>query len=93
MKRWLGYVSFTFDYSTWEAAKFLYMYCLFIRLECRSIGIGGEIMTRLNKLAKKMKCANAQWQTPQFNTRAIKFYNRIGAVGKKKVRFTFPLSS
>ena len=48
-------------------------------------------MKRLNEHAKKMKCSNVQWQPPQFNKRAIKFYDRVGAVGKKKLRYEFQI--
>jgi hypothetical protein len=42
----------------------------------------------LRDIAREKNCVNIQWQTPVFNKRAIKFYNRIGATGKDKVRFT-----
>jgi ribosomal protein S18 acetylase RimI-like enzyme len=90
-KKVVGYISYTIDFSTWEAAKFLYMDCLFIKPEYRSLGIGGEIMKRLNEHAKKKKCCSVQWQTPPFNKRAIKFYDRMGAIGKKKVRYEFQI--
>ena len=88
----VGYVSFTFDYSTWDAATFMYMDCLFLEEEARSFGIGEVLMEKLKEIAVENNCINIQWQTPQFNTRAIKFYNRIGAKGKDKVRFTLNLS-
>jgi hypothetical protein len=28
-----------------------------------------------------------EWQTPERNARAISFYERLGATGKRKVRF------
>lgn len=82
-----GYATFTFNYSTWNAGYFLYMDCLYLEPEVRSSGIGAEIMKRLKKIAKEKNCVNIQWQTPVFNERAIKFYQREGGVGKEKVRF------
>ncbi|MBZ4044053.1 GNAT family N-acetyltransferase [Flavobacterium hibisci] len=87
----VGYVSYTFDFSTWDASTFLYMDCLFLEEEVRSFGIGEILIEKLKEIAIKNKCVNIQWQTPQFNTRAIKFYNRMGAKGKDKVRFTLTL--
>jgi ribosomal protein S18 acetylase RimI-like enzyme len=87
----VGYASYTFDYSTWDTADFMYMDCLFLEEEVRSFGIGELLIDRLKLIAVEKECANIQWQTPQFNERAIKFYNRIGAKGKDKVRFTLPL--
>ncbi|WP_269233945.1 GNAT family N-acetyltransferase [Flavobacterium flavigenum] len=87
----VGYVSYTFDFSTWDASTFLYMDCLFLEEEVRSFGIGEILIEQLKEIAIKNKCVNIQWQTPEFNTRAIKFYNRMGAKGKDKVRFTLTL--
>lgn len=87
----VGYVSYTFDYSTWDAADFMYMDCLFLEEETRSFGIGEILINKLKEIAAEKNCINIQWQTPQFNERAIKFYNRIGAKGKEKIRFTLPL--
>ena len=87
----VGYVSYTFDFSTWDTATFMYMDCLFLEEEARSFGIGKVLIEKLKEIAAKNNCVNIQWQTPEFNTRAIKFYNRIGAKGKDKVRFTLAL--
>lgn len=87
----VGYVSYTFDFSTWDAATFMYMDCLFLEEEARSFGIGEVLIEKLKEIATENNCINIQWQTPEFNTRAIKFYNRIDAKGKDKVRFTLSL--
>lgn len=88
-----GYATFTFNYSTWSAGYFLYMDCLYLEPEVRSMGIGADIMERLKKIAREKKYVNIQWQTPAFNERAIRFYKRIGGVGKEKVRFFINESS
>jgi ribosomal protein S18 acetylase RimI-like enzyme len=87
----IGYVSYTFDYSTWDAGTFIYMDCLFFEEEARSLGIGEVLLAKLKQIGIAKNCLNIQWQTPQFNERAIKFYHRIGGKGKDKVRFTLDL--
>ncbi|WP_343704997.1 GNAT family N-acetyltransferase [Flavobacterium sp.] len=87
----VGYASYTFDFSTWNAQTFLYMDCLFLEEETRGFGIGEILIEKLKEIGKQNNCVNIQWQTPEFNTRAIKFYNRMGAKGKYKVRFTLTL--
>ncbi len=82
-----GFTSFTFDFSTWDAAPFLYMDCLYLSENCRSKGIGGEIMRKIRAVARENNCLNIQWQTPEFNARAIKFYVGLGSTGKQKMRF------
>jgi GNAT superfamily N-acetyltransferase len=83
----VGYATYTFDCSTWDAAPFLYMDCLYLEPECRGFNIGEVIIKQLLNIAKKHNCVNVQWQTPNFNDRAIKFYKRVGASDKEKVRF------
>ncbi|MCH7415526.1 GNAT family N-acetyltransferase [Belliella sp. R4-6] len=82
-----GFATYTFDYSTWDAASFLYMDCLYLNESIRSKGIGTEIMKRIQAVAKEKNCVNIQWQTPEFNALAIKFYVGLGSTGKQKMRF------
>ena len=91
--RIIGYITYTFDFSTWDASKFLYMDCLFIKTSFRGHGIGEEIMKRLSRLAKQCKCINMQWQTPHLNERAINFYKSKGGIGNAKIRFVLSLAS
>jgi len=82
-----GFVSFTFDYATWDAAYFIHMDCLYLREHIRGFGIGQEILKRLRLLATQRDFKNVQWQTPEFNTRAIRFYEKNHAKSFRKVRF------
>jgi ribosomal protein S18 acetylase RimI-like enzyme len=82
-----GYFTYTFDYSTWDAKTFLYLDCLYLEPEFRGQRIGDIVFEKLKAIANQNDCVNIQWQTPIFNERAIKFYNRIGGTGKDKVRF------
>lgn len=82
-----GYFTFTFDFSTWEAQTFLYLDCLYLEPEYRGLRIGEKIFERLCEIAEANNCIHIQWQTPAFNERAIKFYERIGAKGMDKKRF------
>lgn len=87
----VGYATYTFDFSTWDAQRFIYLDCLFLEEDYRSFGIGQVLMDKVKEAGQSQGCINMQWQTPEFNTKAIKFYKRIGGVGKDKVRFTLPL--
>ena len=89
----VGYFSYTFDYSTWDAQSFLYLDCLYLDPEWRGQRIGESIFTLLRSIATENNCVNIQWQTPSFNERAIKFYHRIGGTGKDKVRFFINISN
>jgi len=83
----VGYATYMKQFSTWDANFYIYMDCLFLAENSRSLGIGEQLMIRIKEEAKKLNCSLIQWQTPEFNTRAIKFYHRIGATAKAKERF------
>ena len=53
----------------------------------RGFGIGEKLVNRMKLETQKLGCDLIQWQTPDFNERAIKFYKRIGATSKSKERF------
>lgn len=89
--RLVGYTSYTFDFSTWDAGLFLYMDCLYLEPSIRGYGIGEVLIEKLKAIALSKNCVNMQWQTPEFNKRAVKFYHRVGASGKEKLRFTLNL--
>jgi GNAT superfamily N-acetyltransferase len=75
------------QFSTWDTDFYIYMDCLFLTEESRGYGIGEKMMNVIKLEAKKLNCSLIQWQTPNFNTRAIKFYNRIGGISKTKERY------
>ena len=86
-KKMVGYASYMIQFSTWDAGPYIYMDCLYLLETHRGFGIGQQLMERIREEAKKLKITEIQWQTPTFNTRAIKFYNRTGAHSKSKKRY------
>jgi|SRR5688572_23034940 len=83
----VGYLTYTVDFSTWDAKYFLHMDCLFLDEKFRGYGIGKAIINRLKKEANRLACINIQWQTPTSNVEAIRFYNKIGGLSLDKKRF------
>ena len=83
----VGYATYMKQYSTWDADEYIYMDCLFIEEGQRGKRIGEKLMERIKEESTKLGCSLIQWQTPEFNTGAIRFYKRIGAVSKTKERF------
>ena len=47
----------------------------------RGLRISKVIFDLLKEIVKQNDCLNIASQTPIFNERAIKFYNRIGGIG------------
>lgn len=83
----LGYAVFLKQFSTWDTCFYVYLDCLFLDEKIRGQGIGKQLMQKVKDYAAEEKCSEIQWQTPDFNTRAIHFYNEIGAKSKTKERF------
>ncbi|MFD2587450.1 GNAT family N-acetyltransferase [Croceitalea marina] len=86
-KKLLGYATYMKQYATWDACEYIYMDCLFIKELARGLRFGEKLVKRIKQEGAKAGCEMIQWQTPDFNTRAIKFYRRIGATSKSKERF------
>ncbi|MFD2561798.1 GNAT family N-acetyltransferase [Aquimarina rubra] len=83
----VGYATYMKQYSTWDTEEYMYMDCLYLEESYRGSGIGEKIMVSIGQESKKLGCKLMQWQTPKFNERAAKFYHRIGAISKEKLRF------
>lgn len=86
----VGYATATMDFSTWNAAPFLYMDCLFVRPTHRNGGIGLALVKTVCRFARERGVSEIQWQTPAWNTDACRFYRRIGGTDLPKVRFNMP---
>lgn len=87
----IGYATYMAQYATWDAQEYLYMDCLYLTESSRGYGIGVKIIKKLTDEAKRLGCSHIQWQTPDFNTGAIRFYSRIGGTSKSKERFFLTL--
>ncbi len=86
-EKYVGYITWMKQYSTWDAKEYLYMDCLYLNDEYRGYGIGEALVNHMKDYGRKEKIDLVQWQTPDFNVRAIKFYKRIGASSLSKERF------
>lgn len=83
----VGYTTFIKQFSTWDADFYIYLDCLYLDQSVRGMGIGQELMEHIRAYAKAVDCTEIQWQTPDFNKSAIRFYKRLGATAKSKERF------
>lgn len=87
----VGYSTFAVQFSTWQAGRYLYMDCLFLKESSRGCGLGRELMHRIREEAREAGCQHVEWHTPELNTGAIGFYRRLGAVSGAKARFSWPV--
>ncbi|CAN3985655.1 N-acetyltransferase family protein [Kitasatospora purpeofusca] len=87
----LGYASWSREFSTWQGADHVHLDCLFVAEPHRREGWGRALLDAVKDAAEAQGAAEVQWQTPDWNTDAIRFYHRAGALGRPKVRFSLPL--
>lgn len=83
----VGYVTASAGFSTWQAAEFLHMDCLYLREGWRGAGTGAAMLDVLVDFARREGFEEIQWQTPAWNVDAARFYRRRGAEEKSKRRF------
>lgn len=75
----VAYAIYFFNFSTFLGRPGLYLEDLFVIPEYRSYGFGLQLLKELAKIAKQKKCGRMEWAVLDWNTRAIDFYNRLGA--------------
>ena len=77
--RVVAYALFFTNYSTFLAQPGLYLEDLYVRPAQRGTGIGEALLTRLARLAVERECGRFEWSVLDWNTSAIRFYERMGA--------------
>lgn len=85
----VGYATCAPEVSTWDGAEYLHMDCLFLRDGHRGLGLGPLLTDAVVAEARALGLTEVQWQTPAWNEGAIRFYNRLGADAKEKLRYTW----
>ena len=88
----VGYATASAEVSTWAAARFMHMDCLFVREGCRGHGVGAKLMGAVMEEAARLGIDQLQWQTPAWNTNADRFYRRVGALASEKLRYTLVIN-
>jgi diamine N-acetyltransferase len=75
----IGFATFFFTYYSWSG-KALYLDDLYIASAYREQGIGSQLLNTVIELAKKEQCRKVRWQVSGWNTNAISFYKKLGAI-------------
>lgn len=84
----LGYAAASREFSAWQGREHLHMDCLFVSAAARNRGLGAQLAQAVIAFAAAEGLAEVQWQTPAWNHDAVRFYERLGAVGIDKIRFS-----
>ena len=75
-----GFAFYFHTYSTWLGRWGLYLEDLFVRPSFRGRGVGKALLVELAKIGVEEKIGRMNWQVLDWNTPAIEFYERLGAL-------------
>ncbi|MQY16921.1 hypothetical protein SRB5_71250 [Streptomyces sp. RB5] len=89
----IGYATCSQEFSTWQATDYVHLDCLFVTEPYRGEGWGNALFNAVKNAAAARGATQVQWQTPDWNTGAIRFYHRTGAAARPKVRFSLPIGT
>jgi len=74
-----GFALFFHNYSTFLARPGIYLEDLFVDPAHRGFGVGHALLSHLAALAVERECGRLEWSVLDWNTDAIRFYERLGA--------------
>jgi GNAT superfamily N-acetyltransferase len=75
-----GFALFFHTFSTFLGRRGLWLEDLFVRPDCRRQGLGRRLLAQLAQIARERDCGRFEWSVLDWNTPAIRFYERLGAV-------------
>jgi GNAT superfamily N-acetyltransferase len=76
----VGFAVFFTNYSTFLAKPGLYLEDVFVVPHARRRGIGLTILKRVTAIARERDYGRMEWSVLDWNTSAIDFYKKLGAV-------------
>lgn len=87
----VGYASYCWQPSTWRGDSYVLLDCLFVRDGLRGQAVGRRLFEAGVERARELGATRLQWQTPGENRAGQRFYQRTGAHGVGKLRYTLSL--
>jgi len=78
----VAFALFFHNYSTFLGRPGIYLEDLFVKPEMRGLGFGKALLAYLAKLATERQCGRVEWSVLDWNSPAIRFYRKLGAVAK-----------
>lgn len=75
----VGFASYFFAYYSWSG-KAMYLDDLYVLEKYRGQGIGNQLLDQVIATARKENCKKLRWQVSNWNTKAIEFYKKRGAM-------------
>ena len=85
----VAYSTASVEFSTWVGCDYLHMDCLFVDASMRGKSIGRQLFFAVERYAQTCGIRQIQWQTPDWNNAAQRFYNSLGATASVKFRYAY----
>lgn len=84
----VGYMTCSREFAFRDAGDYLHMDCLYLDPQFRGRGIGKALIAQAVTKARELGIPVVRWQTPMWNTDAIRFYEALRARGEHLVQLT-----
>ena len=79
----VGMIIYYETFSTWKG-RMLYLEDFFVKEAFRRYGVGQKLFDAFHKTARKKACKMTKWQVLDWNTPAVKFYEKNNAIIEKE---------
>ncbi|HEY5834271.1 GNAT family N-acetyltransferase [Streptomyces sp.] len=77
----VGYMTCSLE-ARWLDGAYLHLDCLYLDPPFRGRGLGSRLIAHAATAARDRGLAAVRWQTPDWNSDAIRLYERVGAHGE-----------
>ncbi len=88
----VGYLSYTINYSIWQAANYMNIDDVYVDAQFRGLKIGESLMTNASRHCDQLGITRIRWEVQDNNEAAIRFYERLGATMTHKGIFSWNVS-
>lgn len=76
----VAYAIFFPVFKTFRGERSMYLEDLYVSPEMRGQGLGLKMLKEVARIAKDENCVRMDWQALAWNTPAIEFYKKLGAI-------------
>lgn len=74
-----GYLTYVWNYSTWQGGHYMYLENLFVLKQFRGLGIGVALLQEAKNVCDENGRLHMKWEVQLDNANAIEFYKNQGA--------------
>lgn len=74
-----GYLTYVWNYSTWQGGHYMYLENLFVLKQFRGLGVGAALLQEAKNVCDESGQLHMKWEVQLDNDKAIEFYKKQGA--------------